>query len=221
MTANVHAELEKTYHRRFHADVEYRNAIWRVLVRGFFSRYVRRSDHVLDLGCGYGQFINHVECERRYAMDLNPGSRRLLHDEIVFLEQDCAAPWPLAESSLDVGFTSNFFEHLPDKAHLARTIAEAYRCLRPGRRPIATWPKGKYVGGAYWDFFDHHIALTELSLQEVLELTGFRMREVVGRFLPYTMVNAPQFPRQLVVLYLKMRWLWRWFGRQFLLVAEK
>lgn len=221
MTANVHAELEKTYHRRFHADVEYRNAIWRVLVRGFFSRYVRRSDHVLDLGCGYGQFINHVECERRYAMDLNPGSRRLLHDEIVFLEQDCTAPWPLAESSLDVVFTSNFFEHLPDKAHLARTIAEAYRCLRPGGLLIAMGPNAKYVGGAYWDFFDHHIALTELSLQEVLELTGFRMREVVGRFLPYTMVNAPQFPRQLVVLYLKMRWLWRWFGRQFLLVAEK
>lgn len=221
MTADVRAELEKTYHRRFHADAEYRNAVWRVLVRGFFSHYIRRSDHVLDLGCGYGQFINHVECERRYAMDLNPGSRRLLHDEIAFLEQDCATPWPLADSSLDVVFTSNFFEHLPEKAHLARTIEEAHRCLRPGGLLIAMGPNAKYVGGAYWDFFDHHIALTELSLQEVLELTGFRMREVVGRFLPYTIVNAPQFPPQLVMLYLKLRWLWRWFGRQFLLVAEK
>ncbi len=66
----LNTELEKTYHRRFDADLEYRNQVWGVLVREFFSRYIRASDCVLDLGCGYGQFINQIECARRYAIDL-------------------------------------------------------------------------------------------------------------------------------------------------------
>ncbi len=82
-------------------------------------------------------------------------------------------------------------------------------------------PNAKYIPGAYWDFFDHHIPLTELSLQEVLELTGFRSLEVIGKFLPFTMVKKPKYPLQFVSLYLKMRWLWRWFGGQFLVIAEK
>jgi len=217
----LNAELEKTYHRRFDADLGYRNQVWRVLVREFFSRYLRTSDYVLDLGCGYGQFINQIECARRYAIDLNPTSRAVLQNGIVFFEQDCSNQWPLESDSLDLVFSSNFFEHLPTKAHLTKTLEEAHRCLRPGGRLIAMGPNVKHIPGAYWDFFDHHIALTELSLQEVLELTGFRSLEVIGRFLPATMVGVPKYPVQLVSVYLKSRWLWRWFGGQFLVIVEK
>jgi SAM-dependent methyltransferase len=221
MTTGPNPQLEKTYHRRFDHDLEYRSAVWNVLVRDFFSRYIRPSDTVLDLGCGYGQFINNIECARKYAMDLNPASRQFLRDGIVFLEQDCSERWELNEGSLDLVFSSNFFEHLPNKDHLARTLREAYRCLRSGGLLIAMGPNVKYIPGAYWDFFDHNIPLTELSLQEALEVEGFRTREVVARFLPYTMVNARRYPLRLVSLYLKTRWLWRWFGAQFLVVVEK
>ena len=219
--ADTNTALEKTYHRRFDADLEYRNSVWEVIVREFFSRYVRASDSVLDLGCGYGQFINHVQCSHRYAMDLNPASKHVLQNGVVFLEQDCSMPWPLSSNSLDLVFTSNFFEHLPTKAHLAQTLEEAHRCLRPGGRLIAMGPNVRYVRGAYWDFFDHHIALTELSLVEGLELAGFRPLKVIGRFLPYTIVNAPRYLRFLLSLYLKMRWIWPLFGAQFLVIVEK
>jgi SAM-dependent methyltransferase len=217
----LNTELEKTYHRRFDADLEYRNQVWGVLVREFFSHYIRASDHVLDLGCGYGQFINQIECARRYAIDLNPTSRSVLQNGIVFFEQDSSNRWPLESDSLDLVFSSNFFEHQPTKAHLTKALEEAHRCLHPGGRLIAMGPNAKYIPGAYWDFFDHHIALTELSLQEALELTGFRSLEVIGKFLPFTMVNKRKYPLQFVSLYLRMRWLWRWFGGQFLVLAEK
>jgi SAM-dependent methyltransferase len=68
---------------------------------------------VLDLGCGYGEFINNVPAQRKFAMDLNPESRKHLGRDIEFFEQDCSAPWPLADDSLETVFTSNFFEHLP------------------------------------------------------------------------------------------------------------
>ncbi len=218
---NTNSELEKTYHRRFDADLQYREAVWKVLVHRFFSRYIRPSDDVLDLGCGYGHFINQVACARHYAIDLNPASRCFLQNQVTFFEQDCSMPWPLDANSLDLVFTSNFLEHLPTKTHVKSTLGEAYRCLRPGGLLVAMGPNAKYVPGSYWDFFDHHIPLTELSLREALELTGFRSREVIGRFLPFTMVNAPRYPLGFVSLYLKMPWLWRWFGGQFLVTVEK
>jgi SAM-dependent methyltransferase len=214
-------ELSKIYHRRFGADLVYRNAVWNTLVKHFFSHYVQSSDHVLDLGCGYGQFINHIQSARKYGMDLNPESRRLLQPGVTFLEQDCSAPWPLASASLDLIFTSNFFEHLPTKDHLTRTLEEAYRCLRPKGRLIAMGPNIKYIPGAYWDFFDHNIALTELSLQEAVELAGFRPIRIIDRFLPASMVKVPHYPLWFIPVYLKLPWVWPWFGRQFLVIVEK
>jgi hypothetical protein len=35
------------------------------------------------------------------------------------------------------------------------------------------------------------------------------------------MINAPRYPLTFISLYLKMRWLWRWFGAQFLVIVEK
>ena len=219
--ADAKLELERIYHRRFDADLEYRNRVWKILVRDFFSKYYGPQDHVLDLGCGYGQFINNVECAQRYAMDLNPESRRMLAGEVRFLEQDCSAPWQLASGSLDLVFTSNFLEHLPSKDHVSRTLEEAHRCLRTGGRLVALGPNVKYVGGRYWDFFDHHVPLTELSLQEGLETAGFDCTKVLPQFLPYTMVNAPKYPLRFVSWYLQAPILWRWFGGQFLLVAQR
>src|SRR5258706_16479280 len=87
--------------------------------------------------------------------------------------------------ALDVVFTSNFLEHLPHKDAIRRTLLEVYRCLKPGGRFIAMGPNIKYVPGEYWDFFDHYVPLTELSLAEGLSNCGFGIERKVGRFLPY------------------------------------
>src|SRR5262249_39433524 len=134
---------------------------------------------------------------------------------------DCSAPWPLNQNSLDVVFTSNFFEHLPDKPALGRTLDEIRRCLKPGGRLIAMGPNIRYVPGAYWDFWDHYLPLTEKSLAEALDNRKFRLELSVDRFLPYTMTDGRQYPLVCLQLYLKLRWSWRFFGKQFLVVAAK
>jgi len=214
-------QLAAIYHNRFDLDEDYRNHIWKTLVTGWFQRYVPARSTVLDLGCGYGQFINNIVCDKKYAMDLNAVSGTKLEDGVMFIEQDCSTTWNLADNSLDVVFTSNFFEHLLTKADLESTVAQALRCLKPGGRIIAMGPNIRFVGGAYWDFFDHHLALTERSLQECLETAGFRAEYVLDRFLPYTMVNAPRYPAALLRLYLRLPFLWKRFGRQFVVIATK
>ena len=215
------SELQSIYEHRFSSMLEYRTAVWRVLTAKFFQQFVRPSDRVLDLGCGYGEFINHIACGERFGMDLNPKSPTYLAPGVKFLAQDCSTRWQLPDASLDVVFTSNFFEHLPDKKALRDTLVEAHRCLRPGGRLIALGPNIKYVQGAYWDFWDHFLCLTEMSLGEALENNGYRVVRTHARFLPYSMVNVPRYPLAFLRAYLALPILWPIFGRQFLVVAER
>ena len=194
-------ELQRIYRQRFAATAAYRNQVWQVLTAVFFNRWIPAKAAVLDLGCGYGEFINNVTAGQKYAMDMNPDAPKHLATAVHFFEQDCSVTWPLPENSLDTVFTSNFFEHLPDKQCLKQTLRQAFRCLKPGGRLIAMGPNIKYLPGQYWDFFDHHTILTEASLGEVLEMEGFGLEQVTARFLPYTLVNAPAYPLLFLRLY--------------------
>jgi SAM-dependent methyltransferase len=215
------AELQSIYEHRFTTMLRYRTAVWQVLASAFFQKYVARDATVLDLGCGYGEFINHIQCGRKLGMDLNPRSPEFLAKDVGFLQQDCSLRWNLPDASLDVVFTSNFFEHLPDKLSLRNTLREAHRCLKPGGRLIAMGPNIKYVPGSYWDFWDHFLCLTEMSLGEGLENNGYHVVESIPRFLPYSMVSAPRYPVALLRAYLALPGLWPLFGKQFLVVAER
>ena len=177
-------DLGKEYERRFAALAPYREEVWQILVRDFFQAYVPPRGLVLDLGSGWGEFIRNVKAERRFAMDLNPEMPGRVGPGVETILQDCAQPWPLADDSLDVVFTSNFFEHLPDKTALRRTLQHAARCLRPGGRIICLGPNIRFLPGAYWDFWDHFLPLTDRSLVEILSLCGFAVERAVPRFLP-------------------------------------
>jgi len=214
-------EVQTIYGQRFAGHRMYRQRVWRVLTADFFQKWLNPSGAILDLGCGYGEFINQIIAREKYGMDLNPDSARMLVPGVKFIQQDCSRIWPLPENCLDGVFTSNFFEHLPDKSTLGRTIDQARRCLKPGGRLIALGPNIKCLPGAYWDFWDHYLPLTEASLCEGLENRGFQIERCFERFLPYTMVRAREYPPLLLRLYLKVPLAWRFLGKQFLIVAAK
>lgn len=221
MSAHPPEDLQRMYGARFGPHSAYRKEVWTVLVDDWFGKYIRATDAVLDLGCGYGEFINTIRCREKFAMDLNPDSPSFLTNEVTFLPRDCSMRWPLPSASLDVVFTSNFFEHLPDKVALGRTLDEIHRCLRPGGRLVAMGPNIKCLPGLYWDFWDHYIPLTEASLKEALVVRGFTVDECLARFLPYTMASGPRYPLAFLRLYLRLPVAWRIFGKQFLVVGRR
>jgi SAM-dependent methyltransferase len=213
-------DLQRLYDLRFRGSQEYRRRVWKILTQDFFQPLIPSSSHVLDLGCGWGEFINQIDAALKYAMDLNPESRQRLAPNIHFIEQDCSAKWPLDDRSLDVVFSSNFFEHLRAKDDLYRTLGQVRRCLKPGGRLICMGPNIKYLPGRYWDFWDHYLPLTEQSLREVLEVTGFEVERCIAKFVPYQMVRRGTAPLLLIRLYLKLPWTWHFFGQQFLVIAR-
>jgi len=221
MSANTQEELVRIYANRFAETSAYRGRVWQVLVPQFFQQFVAESGTVLDLGCGYGEFINNIRAGQKLAMDLNPDAKARLNKDITFLQQDCSKTWQVDGGKLDLVFTSNFFEHLPDKTTLGNTLDQAFRCLKPGGRIVAMGPNIKFVNGAYWDFWDHHLALTETSLAEGMVTRGFEIEYCYPKFLPYTIVGGPEYPLWILKVYLQFKFLWSIGGKQFLVIARK
>jgi hypothetical protein len=113
------------------------------------------------------------------------------------------------------------FEHLRSPEALLEVLGDVHSALAPRGRLIIVQPNVRLTGGAFWDFFDHTLPLTEKGMAEALTLAGFRIVESRARFLPYTTKSRLPQLAPLVRLYLALRpaqWL---LGKQMLIVAER
>lgn len=215
-------DVASLYRYRFkEADLPGKMRIWQALCKGFFQQFVGSDTAVLDVACGYGEFINNIEAKRKFAVDLNPDTSRFLNKGIVFTRTPADNMAGIETDSIDFAFTSNFLEHLESKSMCDSVLREIHRVLRPGGTFVVMGPNIRYLADVYWDFYDHHLPLSHLSLEEGLSINGFEVVRNIPRFLPYTTRSAlPQHPA-LVSAYLKFPLAWKILGRQFLLVARK
>jgi ubiquinone/menaquinone biosynthesis C-methylase UbiE len=215
-------DLSLMYRERFGATkLETRRRVWSVLCRSFFDDLVGKNSDVLDLGCGYGEFINNIRARRKIAVDLNPDARSHLDKDITFILSPGTDLSPVPDANVDVVFASNFLEHLPSKAECDVVFAEIKRVLRPGGRFIAMGPNIRYAYKNYWDFYDHQLPLSDRSLEEGLKTSGFGVVRNIPRFLPFTMQSSLPTADALIKIYLAMPLFWRLFGRQFLIIGQK
>lgn len=215
-------DLSKLYRFRFReSDRAGKMRIWKVLCERFFQPLIGEDRVIVDLACGYGEFINNIQAKKKYAVDLNPDARANLAGDVEFCLSRADAIAPLADDSVDIVFASNFLEHLRTKEECDKVLAEVRRILRPGGRFVIMGPNIRYLAGEYWDFYDHSLPLSHLSLEEGLVQADYEVERIIPRFLPYTTRSRlPQHPF-FVALYLKIPLAWPLLGKQFLGVARK
>lgn len=213
-------DLDRIYRHRFNdRDARRKDAVWAEVV-AFLERWIPPQSAVLDIACDAGHFIRHVNATERWATDVRDVGEQLgaciRFVRVDALEVASAVP----EHYFDVVFISNYLEHLPSSDAVVEQLRQVHHALKPGGRMLVLGPNIRYVGGAYWDFLDHRVPLTDRSLREAAEITGFRIERVIPRFLPYTTKGRLPAHATLVRAYLRIPLAWRLLGRQMLLVAR-
>ena len=213
--------LDKLYDYRFSArERDRKNAIWQVLCSQYFQKFVNSQDTVLDIACGYGEFIRHIQAKKKLAIDLNAAVQKELPPEIQFFCTAADTMPDIPTGSVDVCFASNFFEHLESKRVMDAVLQEARRVLKPGGRFVSMQPNIRYAPDKYWDFYDHMLPLSHLSAAEAFSKNGYSVETLIPRFVPFSTKSAYPTHPVFVKAYLHLPMIWRFFGGQYVLVAR-
>ena len=213
------------YRKRFPEDrVAYRNKLWNIFIDNFLSKHIYPDDVLLDIGGGYCEFINNINARKKYVIDENADIKNYANEDVTVIHSSIFQQNEQLRNieELSCIFISNFLEHLIsiERNQVIDTLAFCYSKLKPGGRLIIIQPNFRYCYKDYYDFIDHHIPLTHLSMKEALETLNFRIELIYPKFLPYSTVGK-EHPPQWLRIYLSMPILWKIFGKQMFIKAIK
>ena len=213
--------LKEVYEQRFDAvDHAAKDAIWRELGR-YLQRFIEPGGRVVDIACDLGYFIRNVKAADRWATDIRDMQSALPADVHFVRADGLTLADVMPNNHFDLAFFSNYLEHLASNEAVLQQLRVTYSLLKPGGRVLILQPNIRLIGGSYWDFIDHQTALTEKSLSEAATMAGFKTKQVITRFLPYTTKSRiPQHPL-LVRAYLAFPPAWWLMGKQTLYLGEK
>jgi len=169
-----------------------RTVLWSVIAR-YLDRWIPPGAHVVELGSGYCDWINHVRASRRVAVDIWPEIVRHaapgVETMVLDLSRDLAA---LGCSTFDVVLASNVLEHFePDAA--SRLVGGIAKVLRPGGRVVLVQPNFRFAFRRYFDDYTHRAVFTDVSLAALLRAHRLSIELVQPRFLPYSLRGARAF----------------------------
>lgn len=209
--------MNGAYHQARLVEDPRRDTLWRALWRYFFKYRITPEDTVLDLGAGYGNFINAVVARRRIALD--SWSRMPAHlarevEAIVAPATDLSA---IALDSIDFAFASNLLEHL-EKPAIIEMLAQLAPRMTKGGSLTLLQPNYRYASREYFDDYTHVSIFSHVGLADFLEAHGWQVTEIRPRFLPLTVKSRLPIRPWLIRLYLASPI--KPFGKQMLLVAK-
>jgi SAM-dependent methyltransferase len=189
------------YHSsRFTADPR-RSVLWEALWRYYFSNLISPQDCVLDLGCGYGNFINAVLAQRRIGIDTWAECRLYLAPGVEAVVGSVTDLGFLGDQSIDFAFASNLFEHLT-QADLASVLVQLRAKLRQNGTLTIVQPNYRYAYREYFDDYTHISVYSHISLADFLVANGYEILEIQPRFMPLTIKSRIPVSPLLIRAYL-------------------
>jgi len=186
--------LNVGYHAsRLTPDIK-RDVTWQALWRFHFRQMVPRDGCVLDLGCGYGSFINNVVARRRIAIDSWPDFPRHVAPGVETIVGSVTELDVLPDDAVDFGFASNLFEHLT-QAQFARVLDGLRHKLSSRGTLTILQPNYRYAYREYFDDYTHVSVYSHVSIADFLTANDYEVLSVVPRFLPLTVKSRlPVWP---------------------------
>lgn len=207
---------DKNYHNtRFKFDPG-RVKVWKAITE-YLQPYVGLNKTVLDLGSGYGDFINLIKAKKKFALDLSPAVKDHINKDVTFINKPSTSLEDIPTNSLDVVFSSNLMEHL-DRDQLDKTMKGVKRCIKKGGKLILIGPNFRYAYKSYFDDYTHKTIFTHVSLADAMYEYGFKQVKVVPKFLPLTLKS--KLPKSYLLTKLYLHSPVHPMGQQMLLIFE-
>jgi 2-polyprenyl-3-methyl-5-hydroxy-6-metoxy-1,4-benzoquinol methylase len=157
--------------------LESERPVWSYLYKRFLPKDL--DARILDLGCGYGAFLNFLQKDgfkNSEGVDVSPeqiakaqelGLDNVTCDDAMnFLRQRPA--------QYDCVVAIDVIEHFPKEEAFA-LLEAVNNCLRPGGTVLIQCPNGDspFAGRHLYGDFTHEFALTSRSAKQIFEATGF------------------------------------------------
>lgn len=208
----------KLYEYRFQGvDQRARQLVWNEIAAFLWER-MGRPQRVLDPAGGRGEFVNAVPAEECWLVDVVDYPERQTDPRVRIVIGD-VFEIELPAAYFNGVFASNLLEHFHSPEEVAGFLDRMRGTLAPGGVLALMGPNFKYCARDYFDCADHHLALTHVSVQELLFAAGYTVTEVIPRFLPFSFRSRLPASPALTRLYLRVPALWRLQGKQFLILA--
>jgi SAM-dependent methyltransferase len=193
--------LSNGYHASRLTQDARRDVLWATLWRCYFQKRIAPDDCVLDIGSGYGDFINNVVAARRLAVDTWPQMPEHVATGVeahVGSAQDLG--W-IGDGAVDFAFASNIFEHLSQEDFAAALAALGPKLSAGGSLTILQ-PNYRFAFREYFDDYTHIAVYSHVSLADFLTAHGWEVLEVRPRFLPLTIKSRLPVSPLLIAAYL-------------------
>jgi ubiquinone/menaquinone biosynthesis C-methylase UbiE len=215
---------DRIYEYRFKGiDKAAKQAVWKEISLWIYER-MGKPRSVLDPAAGEMEFLKSIPAQEKWGVDtqepnalqrsaISKDSIRFIHGNIFDVD--------LPLDYFDGIFISNFLEHLRSPEEIDTLFNRLYRSLQKGGIVVIMGPNFKYCSADYFDCADHRLALTHVSVEEFLFASEFQVVKTFARFLPYSFRSRLPASPALVKLYLNFPILWRFWGKQFLILARK
>lgn len=178
-----------------------RDVVWQALWRFYFSHRVPADGCVLDLGAGFGNFINSVRARRRIALDAWPEFTRFLAPGIESHVGPVTDMDFLEDGAVDFALASNLFEHIP-QVDFGRVLAGLRTKLSARGTLTIVQPNYRYAYREYFDDYTHVAVYSHITMTDFLTANGYEVMQVVPRFLPLTVKSRLPVSPWLIGAYL-------------------
>jgi len=214
-------DFNRIYEYRFKdVDKQKKLITWQIIA-DFIYKELNSPSSILDPAAGECEFINAVPVEEKWAVDMNLDFISKFANKNIQIKTGNSLQIKLPDGYFEGVFMSNFLEHLHSQEEIHLLLVNMYRCLKKGGRIAVMGPNFKYCYKEYFDFADHTMIITHLSLEEHLFSAGFKIKQVIPRFLPVSFRGRFPVNKFIVKTYFSLPFLWKIVGKQFLIIAEK
>ena len=132
---------------------------------------------MLDPAGGRGEFVNAVPADERWLVDVVDYPERQTDPRVRIVIGDLFEI-ELPPAYFDGVFASNLLEHFHSPEEVAAFLDRMRETLAPGGVLALMGPNFKYCARDYFDCADHLLALTHVSVQELLFAAGYKVTEV-------------------------------------------